>query len=171
MRNKNLITRWIKNGLDFYSSFKLHFSRWVPLNYSLWMSLDTICRKNYVCTEGWARIQSFRYGSFDECDCWNFFHFFFASCHNSFSNPGERLWHIQTPLIGIWTMSCMYSKCIFQMWNVFKKAILNYMTYQDDYVLDVLWCQPIKLIHVVSTSEFHEYWWNDVDFIFFVPSI
>ena len=39
------------------------------------------------------------------------------------------------------------------------------------YVIDVLWCQPIKLIHVVSTSEFHEYWWNDVDFIFFVPSI
>ena len=31
--------------------------------------------------------------------------------------------------------------------------------------VDVLWCQPIKLIHVVSTSEFHEYWWNDVDFI------
>ena len=25
------------------------------------------------------------------------------------------------------------------------------------YCLDVLWCQPIKLIHVVSTSEFHEY--------------
>ena len=25
------------------------------------------------------------------------------------------------------------------------------------YVLDVLWCQPIKLIQVVSTSEFHEY--------------
>ena len=24
-------------------------------------------------------------------------------------------------------------------------------------ILDVLWCQPIKLIHVVSTSEFHEY--------------
>ena len=37
--------------------------------------------------------------------------------------------------------------------------------------LDVLWCQPIKLIHVVSTSEFHEYWWNDIDFIFFIPSI
>ena len=37
--------------------------------------------------------------------------------------------------------------------------------------IDVLWCQPIKLIHVVSTSEFHEYWWNDIDFIFFVPSI
>ena len=24
-------------------------------------------------------------------------------------------------------------------------------------LLDVLWCQPINLIHVVSTSEFHEY--------------
>ena len=35
--------------------------------------------------------------------------------------------------------------------------------------LDVLWCQPIKLIHVVSTSEFHEYRWNDVDYIFFRP--
>ena len=23
--------------------------------------------------------------------------------------------------------------------------------------LDVLWCQPIKLIQIVSTSEFHEY--------------
>ena len=37
--------------------------------------------------------------------------------------------------------------------------------------IDVLWCQPIKLIQVVSTSEFHEYWWNDVEFIFFVPFI
>ena len=25
------------------------------------------------------------------------------------------------------------------------------------YVIDVLWCQPIKLIQVVCTSEFHEY--------------
>jgi hypothetical protein len=25
------------------------------------------------------------------------------------------------------------------------------------YLLDVLWCQPIKLIHVVCTSEFLEY--------------
>ena len=39
------------------------------------------------------------------------------------------------------------------------------------YVLDVLWCQPIKLIQIISTSEFHEYWWNDIDLIFFVPSI
>ena len=28
--------------------------------------------------------------------------------------------------------------------------------------------QPIKLIQVVSASEFHEYWLND---IFFVPSV
>ena len=35
--------------------------------------------------------------------------------------------------------------------------------------LDVLWGQPIKLIQVFSTSEFHEYWWNGVVFIFFRP--
>ena len=28
---------------------------------------------------------------------------------------------------------------------------------QKENRLDVLWCQPIKLIQVVSTSEFHEY--------------
>ena len=28
---------------------------------------------------------------------------------------------------------------------------------QPWFSLDVLWCQPIKLIQVVSTSEFHEY--------------
>ena len=38
----------------------------------------------------------------------------------------------------------------------------------NQYVVDVLWCQPIKLIKVVSTSEFHEYWWNNVDFNFFL---
>ena len=29
--------------------------------------------------------------------------------------------------------------------------------YKTEYVLDVLWGQPIKLIQVVSASEFHEY--------------
>ena len=38
------------------------------------------------------------------------------------------------------------------------------------YLINVLWGQPIKLIQVVSTSEFHEYWWNDLDFIFLIPS-
>ena len=35
-------------------------------------------------------------------------------------------------------------------------------------VVDVLWGQRIKLIQVVSTSEFHEYWWNDLDLNFLV---
>ena len=34
-------------------------------------------------------------------------------------------------------------------------------------MIDVIWCQPFKLIHVVSTSEFDEYLWNDVDFILY----
>ena len=33
-------------------------------------------------------------------------------------------------------------------------------------ILDVLCCQQIKLFQVVSTSEFHEYWWNDLENIF-----
>ena len=37
------------------------------------------------------------------------------------------------------------------------------------YLVDVLWCQPIKLIQNVSTAEFHEYWWNDIDLIFLSP--
>ena len=36
----------------------------------------------------------------------------------------------------------------------------------EGYILDVLWGQRIQ---VVSTSEFHEYWCNDVDFIFLSP--
>ena len=36
-------------------------------------------------------------------------------------------------------------------------------------VVDVLWGQPIKLIQVVSTSEFDEYQLNNVVFIFFCP--
>ena len=36
-------------------------------------------------------------------------------------------------------------------------------------LLDVLCCQPIKLFQVVSTSEYHEYQWNNVVFIFFCP--
>ena len=33
-------------------------------------------------------------------------------------------------------------------------------------LLDVLWGQPIKLIQVFSTSEFYEYWWNNIFNIF-----
>ena len=55
----------------------------------------------------------------------------------------------------------------FKLWVL---LLLRYLlgTY---YLVYVLWCQRIKLIQVVSTSEFHEYWWKDIDFIFFVPSI
>ena len=38
--------------------------------------------------------------------------------------------------------------------------------HETRWLVDALWCQPIKLIQVVSTSEFHEYWWKDVDFFF-----
>ena len=37
------------------------------------------------------------------------------------------------------------------------------------YVLDILCRQQIKLFQVVSTSEFHEYWWNNLENIFLVP--
>ena len=38
------------------------------------------------------------------------------------------------------------------------------------YTLDVLCRQQIKLFQVVSASEFHEYQWNNIVFIFFGPS-
>ena len=58
-------------------------------------------------------------------------------------------------------------------WHITLHSIPTYFWLKkcSHYTVDVLWCQPIKLIHFVSTSEFHEYWWNDFDFIFFVPSI
>ena len=37
--------------------------------------------------------------------------------------------------------------------------------------LDVLLGQLIKLIHAVSTSEFHQYWWSYLDLDFLVPAI
>ena len=35
--------------------------------------------------------------------------------------------------------------------------------------VDVFWGQPIKLIQAFSTSEYHEFWWNDLENIFLVP--
>ena len=49
--------------------------------------------------------------------------------------------------------------------------MVTFIELPNTYLLDVLLCQPIKLIQVVSTSEFHEYGWKDVYFNFFVPSI
>ena len=39
--------------------------------------------------------------------------------------------------------------------NKYKRR--SALTWFARYVLYVLWCQPIKLIQVVPTSEFHEY--------------
>ena len=44
------------------------------------------------------------------------------------------------------------------------------INYVNHITLDVLWGQLIKLIQVVSASEFHEYGWNNFDFIIIVPS-
>ena len=35
-----------------------------------------------------------------------------------------------------------------------RRQVRHFSSY---YIIDVLWCQPIKLIQVISTSEFHEY--------------
>ena len=40
-------------------------------------------------------------------------------------------------------------------WYVSSTKTRGYLLVE--YILDVLWGQPIKLIQVVSTSEFHEY--------------
>ena len=40
----------------------------------------------------------------------------------------------------------------------------------DTAIVDVLCRQQIKLFQVVSTSEFHEYWWNNLENIFLVPA-
>ena len=42
--------------------------------------------------------------------------------------------------------------------------------FQNKYVLDVLWGQPIKLIQVASNSELRENQWNDLLFFEIVPS-
>ena len=38
-----------------------------------------------------------------------------------------------------------------------KRERFYKFSWRQEYVLDVLWGQPIKLAQVVSTSEFHEY--------------
>ena len=42
-------------------------------------------------------------------------------------------------------------------------------SYPHNYWIEVLWGQRIKLIQVISSSELHEYWLNNVVFIFFCP--
>jgi hypothetical protein len=63
-------------------------------------------------------------------------------CHES------RVQYVTQTLFGA-KQTDKIRKCLFP--NASNQAICT------TYILDVLWCQPIKLIHVVSTSEFHEY--------------
>ena len=46
------------------------------------------------------------------------------------------------------------------------KGVVMYV-YCKIYILDDLWCQPIKLSQVVSLSEFREYSCNNIAFIIF----
>ena len=57
-------------------------------------------------------------------------------------------------------------------WRPVRHALklLQQHCISSHYLVDVLCRQQIKLFQVVSTSEFHEYQWNNVVFIFFVPS-
>ena len=54
--------------------------------------------------------------------------------------------------------------------SVRKPCLLTTSRRNIYFWLDGLWGQLIKLIQVVSTSKFHEYWWNDLDLIFLVPA-
>ena len=59
-------------------------------------------------------------------------------------------------------------------WNAYarQRISLNHIfPINSGSLLNVLWCQLIKLIQFVSTSKFREYWWNDIDFIYFVPFV
>ena len=50
-----------------------------------------------------------------------------------------------------------------RFWEINEEvSFLFFNIHNSTYIVDVLWCQPIKLIQVFSTS--------DIDFIFFVPS-
>ena len=55
-------------------------------------------------------------------------------------------------------LGALHIQLAVQHWTEQKERDSMYVVY---YILDVLWGQPIKLIQVVSTSEFHEYWWNN----------
>ena len=51
-------------------------------------------------------------------------------------------------------LGALHIQLAVQHWTEQKERDSMYVVY---YILDVLWGQPIKLIQVVSTSEFHEY--------------
>ena len=91
----------------------------------------------------------------------------FKSGHSSLKETTEKVLSAND------IMAILLSKA---QWTKIENPILKFFFETktcfmvNSYLLDVLWGQPIKLIQVVSTSEFHEYWWIDLEFTFFVPS-
>ena len=55
-------------------------------------------------------------------------------------------------------------------WRSLKVGIVLCSLSWIDNLLDILWGQRIKLIQVVSSSEFHKYWWNNLETIFLLPA-
>ena len=49
--------------------------------------------------------------------------------------------------------------------DIYLGALKHQKIVITSFIVDVLRGQPIKLIQVFSTSEFHEYWWNNVVFL------
>ena len=64
----------------------------------------------------------------------------------------------------LWNFPCGHGQVIKDI-----EQIMYFLLFSD-VSLDVFWGQPIKLIQVVSTSEFHEYCWNNIDFNVLVPA-
>ena len=91
-------------------------------------------------------------------------------CQNDFP-IGQLFWQNNSLVtyIAYWNMPIMiFSPVYFFSGHTLVVVLLicsalncnNLCRWHDWCKLDVLWCQPIKLIQVVSNSEFHEYWWN-----------
>ena len=97
---------------------------------------------------------------------------------NSISN-GKRFSHLHLPF-DVKNMFAIIKETAYDApYSITVKAVISSLSWYKSIpiradmicsLLDVLWGQPIKLIQVISTSEFHEYWWNDLEIIFLVPA-
>ena len=81
-------------------------------------------------------------------------------------------------LMAISSRNFLYNRAIFKMrlgkfvglgkgYQGKEFLVVSHSTFfvtSNNYFLDVLCHQQIKLFQVVSTSEFHEYWWNHIVF-------
>ena len=77
--------------------------------------------------------------------------------------------HIQiTALVNIYSLIQIYSIPNFIQQIMRKKGQSRVRIHRNTCLLDVLCRQQIKLFQVDSTSELHEYWWNDLENNFLV---